>query len=210
MKKMLLMTMLFFNYVYGQTLAEWTRQKKTQIKYLVQQIAALQVYATYVEKGYNIAKNGLNMIGDIKKGDFNLRRDYFSSLKNINPTVKAYSKIAETITMQINIIKVCHQQRLNMNNSGQFNSDEMRYAGKVFENVLIGCTEIIDELISVTADGILQMRDDERIRRINYLYDNMQDRFSFVRHFANENSKLALQRMKEQNDVGVGKRLYGE
>jgi 3-phenylpropionate/cinnamic acid dioxygenase small subunit len=42
--------------VYAQNWKEWTQQKKTQIKYLVNQIAALQIYATYVEKGYAIAK----------------------------------------------------------------------------------------------------------------------------------------------------------
>jgi len=210
MKKLLPILLMFFNScAFAQTAAEWTQQKKTQIKYLVQQIAALQVYTTYVEKGYSIAHSGLNMIQDIKKGDFNLHSDYFSSLKNVNPTVKAYSKIAEIISMQINIVKACHQQRSNMNNSKQFNSDEISYAGKVFENVLNGCTEITDQLIVITTDGLLQMKDDERIKRIDYLYKNMQDRFSFVQHFSNENNILAVQRMKDQNDVEVSKELYG-
>ncbi len=157
MKKLILILLMFFNsFGYSQTLAEWTQQKKTQINYLIQQIAALQVFTTYVEQGYKIASSGLNMIQDIKKGDLNLHSDYFSSLKNVNPTVKAYSKIAEIIAMQINIIKVCRQQKLNMNNSRQFNSDERSYAGKVLENVLNGCTEIIDQLIVTTTDGLLQ------------------------------------------------------
>ena len=50
----------------AQTLAEWTQQNKTQIKYLVEQIAALQAYALVAEKGYSIAKTGLNAIGNIK------------------------------------------------------------------------------------------------------------------------------------------------
>jgi hypothetical protein len=210
MKKLILILLMCFNsFVYAQTLAEWTQQKKTQIKYLVQQIAALQVYATYVEKGYSIARSGLNMIQDIKKGDFNLHSDYFSSLKNVNPAVKSYSKIAEIVAMQISIVKACHQQRLNMNNSNQFNGDEISYAGKVFENVLNGCTEIIDQIIVITTDGLLQMKDDERIKRIDHLYKNMQERFSFVQHFGNDNSILAVQRMKDQNDVQVSRELFG-
>jgi hypothetical protein len=210
MKKLILILLMCFNsFVYAQTLAEWTQQKKTQIKYLVQQIAALQVYATYVEQGYSIARSGLNMIQDIKKGDFNLHSDYFSSLKNVNPAVKSYSKIAEIVAMQISIVKACHQQRLNMNNSNQFNGDEISYAGKVFGNVLNGCTEIIDQIIVITTDGLLQMKDDERIKRIDHLYKNMQDRFSFVQHFGNDNSILAVQRMKDQNDVQVSRELFG-
>ena len=176
---------------------------------MTEQIAALQVYVGYVEKGYKIAKDGLDAIHAIKQGDFSLHDNYFSSLKNVNPTVKAYSKIAEIIAMQIKIVKVCHKQRLNMNNSKQFNSDEISYAGKVFENVLNGCTEIIDQLIMITTDGLLQMKDDERIKRIDHLYNNMQDRFSFVQHFGNDNNILAVQRMKDQNDVQVSRELYG-
>ena len=40
----------------AQTFAEWFRQSATQKKYLLQQIAALQVYIGYVQKGYSIAK----------------------------------------------------------------------------------------------------------------------------------------------------------
>ena len=40
----------------AQTFNEWFRQKATQKKYLIQQIAALQVYLDYVQKGYAIAQ----------------------------------------------------------------------------------------------------------------------------------------------------------
>ena len=46
--------------LFAQTLAEWVSQKVTQKKYLLQQIAALQVYSGYLSKGYSIAKDGLN------------------------------------------------------------------------------------------------------------------------------------------------------
>src|SRR5258706_10649819 len=101
MKKMVLVMLLIFNYAYGQTYDEWFRQQKTQIKYLTEQIAALQVYAGYVEKGYKIAKDGLDAIHAIKQGDFSLHNKYFSSLKNVNHNVKAYAKIADIIALQI-------------------------------------------------------------------------------------------------------------
>lgn len=210
MKKLriLFIVIFFANVASAQTLAEWTQQNKTQIKYLVQQIAALQAYAMFAEKGYSIAKTGLNAIGNIKKGDFTLHSDYFSSLKKVNPNVKAYSKIAGIIAMQISTIKACHEQRVSMSKSGQLNSNEISFAGKVFDNLLVGCIEIIDELITVTTDGLLQMKDDERIKNIDKLYTAMQERQQFVQYFGNENNKLALQRVREQNDLNVMKRLY--
>ena len=42
----------------AQTFAEWFQQKKTQIKYLTEQIAALEQYGNYVKQGYRIAQGG--------------------------------------------------------------------------------------------------------------------------------------------------------
>lgn len=209
MKKMVLMMLMIFNYAYGQTYDEWFRQKKTQIKYLTEQIAALQVYAGYVEKGYKIAKDGLDAIQAIKNGDFSLHNNYFSSLKNVSTNVKAYAKIADIIALQISIVQNCKRQKKFMKQSQQFSNNELVYAGKIFDNVLDGCTGIIDELTILITNGLLQMKDDERIKRIDKLYDSMKERSAFVQHFGNDNNILAVQRMKDQNDVQVSKELFG-
>src|ERR1700750_1480750 len=95
----------FLFVAHSQTYDEWFRQKKTQKEYLLQQIAALQTYIGYAEQGYSIVKSGLNLIGNVKKGDFSLHSDYFKSLANVNPSIKQYVKVAETITLQISIAK---------------------------------------------------------------------------------------------------------
>ena len=94
-KILMILLVLTVPCVHAQTFQEWTQQKKTQIKYLVQQIAAFQVYIGYVEKGYSIAKKGLNAISNIKHGDFSMHNDYFNSLKIVNPKIKKYWKVAD-------------------------------------------------------------------------------------------------------------------
>lgn len=79
--------------VKAQTFGEWFRQGATQKKYLLQQIAGLQVYIGYVQKSYSIAKQGLNTVSAIKHGEFNLHKDYFNSLRTVNPKIKNYSKV---------------------------------------------------------------------------------------------------------------------
>jgi hypothetical protein len=64
---------------------EWFRQKKTQLKYLAEQIAALKVYLEYLKKGYDVAQKGLSTIELIKSGSFSLHKDYFNSLKQVSP-----------------------------------------------------------------------------------------------------------------------------
>ena len=66
----------------SQTWDEWFQQKKTKLKYIAQQIAAFEVYAGYLKKGYEIVDEGWNTVNDIKHGDFDLHNNYFTSLKS--------------------------------------------------------------------------------------------------------------------------------
>jgi len=193
--------------VNAQNWKEWTQQKKTQIKYLVNQIAALQIYATYVEKGYAITKNGLTAIHNIKKGDFSLHDEYFTSLKNVNPKIKLYWKVADIIALQVKIIQGYHQQKNALRQSRQLTPDEISYCNRVFINLLDGCTNIIDQLILLVIDGSLQMKDDERIKRIDALHAEMKDKYVFAQHFTNEANELAIQRFIDANDVRTGRAL---
>ena len=87
---------MFSKSSFSQTTAEWTQQKKTQIKYLVQQIIAFQTYLIYVKKGYDIAHKGITTVQNIKNGEWNLHKDFFGSLKMVNPSIEKYAKVVST------------------------------------------------------------------------------------------------------------------
>ena len=205
----LILSLVFSILANAQTLAEWTQQKETQIKYLLDQIAANNVSIDYLEKGYELAKTGLNTIQNIKKGDFNLHRDFFGSLEIVNPKIKTYTKVADIIAYQVRIVKNISTTIKNLKESGQFNADELDYSKAVFENLLEECLKNVDELYLVITSGALQMTDDERIKRIDQLYTDMQDKYSFCQSFSEEHSVLAMQRLGEQLEIKFSKQLNG-
>lgn len=212
MKKILLFLLLFASAagtLQAQTFAEWFQQKKTQKKYLLQQIAALQVYIGYAQKGYNIAKDGLNTIGDFTRGEFNLHTDYFNSLKSVNPEVKRYAKIADIIALQIKIVQNYNRTYRQLNSSDAFSGDELAYISRVFGRLLDDCDKTLDELITITTDSKLEMKDDERIKRIDKLYLDMQDKFTFSQSFSNDAKSLAASRIKDKTDVQTSRVLRG-
>lgn len=90
-----------------------------------------------------------------------------------------------------------------------FNAGEVNYIFKVFTNLLSDCADVIEELITVTTDGELEMKDDERLKRVDALYSNMQDNHTFAQSFAGEIKLLTVQRMKEKNDVQTSQLLIG-
>lgn len=211
MKKSLILFMLgmLATTTQAQTFAEWFRQKKTQKQYLIGQIAALQVYIGYAQKGYSIAKEGLNTIGDFKRGEFNLHTGYFNSLKSVNPKIKQYAKVADIMAMQVTIIQSYGRTRRHVRESGAFNGEELDYIMRVLGRLLDDCSNTLDELISVTTDGNPEMKDDERLKRINILYKDMTDKYTFSQSFHSETMVLAASRIKENNDVRTSRALYG-
>lgn len=205
----LLATLAVISNVHSQTAEEWTQQKKTQRKYLLQQIAALQVYIGYAKKGYDIASKGINTVRNIKKGDFNLHRDFFSSLKNVNPKISRYVKVADIIAFQLRIIKQTKQTLQGIRETKQFTTEELDYCKLVFDNLLDECMKTVDELLLVTTSGTLEMKDDERLKRIDNIYSDMQDKYSFCSYFSDEMGLLSIQRLGEQIEIKHSKIING-
>lgn len=195
--------------IQAQTLVEFTEQKKTQIKYLVEQIAALNVYMSYVEKGYDIAQEGLSVIHSIKKGDFELHAGYFTSLITVNPKIKEYAKVSDIIGMQLNMTKHYQSSIRQMKSSGWFTADEISYKTNVFLELLNNSNDLLDQLSILTTNGQVQMKDNERIQRIDQLYEVAKDQYSFEQSFTSGLQLLALQRAKENNETKKLKSLYG-
>ena len=209
MKKIInILCLVAVHAVHGQALGGIFDQNQTKIKYLLQQIATLQTYIGYVEKGYKIASSGLHTISDIKNGEFNLHEVFFSSLKTVNPKIKNAAEVAEIIALQISIVNNFKKAIQTYKSSSYFNNDEMSYISNVYGALTADCLKDIDGLISVITDYTLQMTDDERIKQINKLYADMQDKNAFTQNFTNNAFLLAQQRQKEQNDISVTQQLY--
>jgi hypothetical protein len=193
----------------AQNFNEWFNQKKTQTKYLVDQIVALQVYISYLEKGYRISRDGLNLIGGIKEGEFNLHKNYFNSLKTVNPHIMKYPKIAGILSMQMGILSQQQATTGLSKESNQFTAEEIGYIKKVFENLEDEAEKDLDELQLVITNGQMQMTDDERIKEIDRLYNSIQDKYSFSKSFSDK-VKLLSQQIENGNKAAKElKELYG-
>jgi prefoldin subunit 5 len=193
----------------AQTFNEWFRQKATQKKYLLQQIAALQVYIGYAKKGYNIVSSAIHTIRDIKKRELNLHNTYFNSLKIINPKISHYAKVADIITYQVRIIKMAKQTLQSIREAHQFTREEVAYCKKVFDTLLDECVESIDELLAIITPDKLTMKDNERLVRIDKLYLDMQDKFTFCSIMSEDIAVLALQRTNEKMEINQSKLING-
>lgn len=185
----------------AQTWDEWFKQKKTQKKYLAKQIVLLRLYLGYLKKGYEIADKGLTTIHNIKNGDFNLHRDFFGSLKNVNPHIKNSAKVADIIAFQVYIIQNIKRVNNFCKNNEYFTPEEIRYVAAVYSNMLFLCDASISELLTIIRSNETEMKDDERLVRIDKLYDDMLDKHAFVQSFDSDVKLIARERERETRSV---------
>jgi len=211
MKNIIVLALMLFlvTSLKAQSWDEWFNQKKTQRKYLVKQIAALEIYLGYLSKGYSIAKEGLGAIRDIKNGDFDLHKNYFNSLSSVNPFVKRYKKIAGIILLQINITKQAGKTIRECKKNNMLTANEIDYLYNVFNKLLDDCSTCLDELKNFVTSGQFSMKDDERIVAIDKLYNEMAERDVFTTSFGKTAMGLCLQRANEQRAINISKHLNG-
>ncbi len=190
---------------FGQTWGEFFNQKKTQKKYLLEQLVALKMYAGYLKKGYDIVGSGISTVKDIKNGEFNLHSTFFTSLKNVNPAIRKNAKIASIISLQIFIAKAFKSIG---DNDGLELSDN-QYILDVKDKVTDDCLVDMEELLLVITSGRLELTDDERIERLDSIYERMRDKAAFAQSFTAQVNLLINQRKNEQKSINHLRELYG-
>ncbi len=188
----------------AQTFAEWFKQKSTQKKYLLEQIADLQLYSEYLQKGYQVAGHGLGAISYYLWLENGFHADYYQKLETASPLVKKNPQVSEILNWQDDILNrfngIAHITGLGEN--------ERIYLNAVRNAVLKDCESRISELQDVLTNGQLEMSDSERLGLIATTHLAMQENFRFASVFTERIRIYALQRGRAQQDVSTLKKLY--
>jgi hypothetical protein len=189
----------------AQTFAEWFSQKKTQKKYLLQQIAAFQIYSGCLKQGYNIANHGLGSITGSLKEELNLHTTYYHKLKAVNAVVKNNPQVNEILIWQKDILNSMGK----LDQTEPLTIDQKSYIGRVKQALLNDCNQQITELQNLVTDGKLEMSDEERISRLNKIHKAIQDNFRFAAAFTSQVQLYVVQGQQETRSTRISKDLYG-
>jgi hypothetical protein len=175
----------------------------------LEQLSALQGYIHTAEDGYRIVTDGLRLAGDVKGGEFNLHRIFFSSLKEVdeavinNPELKgAYEEVARTT-------RVLDQALKTYAASGWLQPGEMQYLVAVEQKVTEDGRENLSALETIAKDGTLSMTDGQRLGQIQEQRNGIRTRYLYVVRYMTEIGGLIKARAQEQRKVETLKKLYG-
>jgi hypothetical protein len=179
-------------------LASCSLKAQDLITTMTQQIAKLELHLQELKKGYDILQHGLTTIGNIKHGDFDLHNGFFNSLMEVKPAIKGYGKVADMLTMQIQVLTGCTATMRQYVFSGMFSTGDLKYLSDVYANLTDLTLKDMDELAGLVTDGQWQMSDDQRLHRIDQLYLRVQSKYSFLRTFSDRVLQEANLRKQEK------------
>lgn len=175
----------------------------------VEKLTQFKQILSDMKKGYEILSDGYNTIKNIAEGNFNLHKAFLDGLLEVSPTVRNYRRVADIVNDQLTLVKEYRNAYDRFRQDNNFNTDEIGYIAKVYDNLLKESLRNLDELLTVITAGKARMSDDERLQAIDNIYSDMQDKLMFLQHFNNKTTILAVQRAKERNDAQTIKKIYG-
>ena len=189
----------------AQGLGNIFNQKAADLKSMGKQIALLQLYIGWIEKGYSIARSGLTTIGEIKKGDFNLNNVFLSSLSTVNPAIRKCSKVAAILELAQSIKK----QFDGIQAIEHLSVGEYEYLAKVKAGMLGECAQSLEVLADLMTAKTYQMGDDERMKKIDEIYYSTLNTSLLATEFNREARMVSQQRVWDNLNIQTLKNLGG-
>jgi hypothetical protein len=189
----------------AQTYNEIFRQKKTQEKYLLKQLAYLKLYADQAWRGYKLVSGGLETINGFTSGEFKAHEAFISALSTVSSLVRKDFRVGEIVKFQLGINS---SFRALQKSSALGQAPNQDYYRAVQEKVVAECNADLDELLDVVLSGDLEMDDAERLARLKKIHISMQEKASFTRWFCTEAQLVLQSRKQEKLDIEDLRRIY--
>ncbi|MET0570452.1 MAG: hypothetical protein ABWZ79_03410 [Pedobacter agri] len=199
----LLFVVFSFQQGLAQSWSEWVAQKKTQERYLLEQIAALRLYGSYVKKGYQLVSGGVNVVRDLSKGELDVHELFFSSLSKVNPVVRSSTKVTGIIALEMEMVKLLSAVRRE-ELSGLARQNVEAVADGLSKESLTG----LEELLSLVLSGKIELSDAQRLERLYALHEGFRERLVLVRRLAAEVLKLSGLKTVEGLELNKLRRWY--
>jgi hypothetical protein len=180
----------------------------TQLILDIEKLTQLKGILSDMKTGYNIIDGGYNQVKSISQGNFNLHSTFLNGLLMVSPAVAKYGRIADIILEQGYIITEYQRSYNQFRQSGTFSADEIAYLANVYTTLLQQSLQNLDQLTTVLTAGKLRMSDDERLKAVDHIYADTDDKLTFLRHFDQQTTILSIQRQKAMNDLQTLQKLY--
>jgi hypothetical protein len=207
MKKIFFMTLLILPGagLMAQSVADDTEQLLLDVEKLKQ----LKQILSEMYQAYTIMHQGYESIKSLSEGTFSLHKAFLDGLLAVNPGVASYWKVADIVNKEAALVKEAQSANSYLKSTGQFNSTELGIFLTRYNNLIQGSLNDVTELVMVVTAGTLRMSDAERLAAIDRIDGNVTRSLGVTNAFYNDAALQAMQRARQQQDIGTVLGLYG-
>lgn len=176
----------------------------------VEKLSQLKNILTDMKKGYQVVSSGYNAVKNISEGNFTLHEVFLDGMMLVNPEIKKYSRVADIVAYQKDLVREYKSAFNRFKSSGNFNVQEISYLDRVYGQLFQQSLNNLDELTNVITSSKLRMSDDERLQAIDRIFADTHDKLQFLRNFNRQASILNIQRTKEKSEIKTLQKMYYE
>ena len=209
MKKLSVLFCFIFSLALVPAVIHAQEEEAQQLLLDVAKLIELKRILSDLKKGYQIVSKGYNTVKDLSQGNFSLHKTFLDGLMAVSPAVRDYKKAGDIVACELQIIKEYKAALNRFKLDKNFNEQEISYIAQVYSNLTGETLKNLDALSTIITASKLRMSDDERLSAIDELFSDMQDKLSFLHHFNNSTTILALQRAKDRNNIQAVRAIYG-
>jgi len=151
----------------------------------------------------------LTQIAGVGKQQTDLFTKYYNELYTVKSVITDYEQIKNITLEQEALVREYQSAWSLTQHDKHFNASELQYISSVYSGILQASIRNLDQLSSIISSFKTQMTDGKRMELINKTSKHIDDNYSDLKQFNNQNIMLSLQRANDENDIQSTKNLYG-
>ena len=178
------------------------------------QVQRIQNETIWLQNAQKVLENKLSelRLTEISEWTERQRRlyaDYYEELWKVKQAIATYRQVREIITLQAALVSEYRRAYGLFRQDGNLSPGELDYLYRVYAGILSESMHHLDQALLVTSSFATQMRDGERLSRLEEAASGIRQNYSDLRRFNASQLQLCLQRARERGDLEAMQRLYG-
>ena len=186
---------------------------KKVIKAVDLKIQRMQNETIWLQNAQKVMENQLSKIKLTEISDWTekqkeLYSKYYSELWKVKAAITYYNRIKEITTKQVFLVEEYKKAWNLAKQDKNFKPQELDYMYNVYSGILKESAKNLDEILLVVNSFRTQMSDSKRLEIINSAADRIDENYSDLKQFNNQNILMSVQRSKGQQQIREVQKLY--
>jgi hypothetical protein len=138
-----------------------------------------------------------------------LYQNYFNELRKVKTVISYYYRIRQVTSKQLQLVAAYKNALALFKQDKHFTSNEINYMISVYSGILDESVKNLDQIVLVITSFSTQMDDAKRLQIIDASADAIEQNYTDLLQFNQQNISLSLHRSKDLSEINQVRVLYG-